>query len=65
MSWMARSEIHPLTWASVQAPSAIAVYTDEHGYPCGCRAHPRRPDRSFHLCEYHDGFDDGVRAAQS
>lgn len=62
MSYYARSVIERLTWGSIQTPENAY---DGNGYPCGCRPHPQRPDKSFHLCPYHEGFDDGVFAARA
>lgn len=41
MSWMARSEIHPLTWASVQARRAALRDSDRTHCPAG---HELTPD---------------------
>lgn len=61
MSYIARSEIHAETWKSIQIEQNPF---DGKRYTCGCYPHPERGWESFHLCEYHDGYDAGCEALE-
>lgn len=50
-----RSTIETATWASIQS----ATY-DGDGYPCGCHPSRKEPHLRFHLCDYHEGYDEGI-----
>lgn len=41
-----------INWAAIQ------------GYGCGCRRGRQVGDTDWRLCEYHEGFDDGIEAAR-
>ena len=61
MSYISRTAIHKETWRSIQTehnPYDGLTWS----YPCGCRCNPTRPHESFHLCDYHQGFNDGCWA---
>jgi len=63
VSYTSRQAIHPLTCKAIQTEHN--PYTPNEGYRCGCRPHPSRPHESFHLCAYHDGYDDGLNRAEA
>lgn len=50
-----RSTIESATWASIQSNPY-----DGDGYPCGCYPSRKEPHLRFHLCDYHEGYDDGI-----
>ena len=54
-----RALVEAETWQSIQAQPY-----DGERYPCGCHPHPKSPHIHFHLCDYHDGFDEGVYQGQ-
>lgn len=54
-----RALVEAETWQSIQAQPY-----DGERYPCGCHPHPKSPHIHFRLCDYHDGFDEGVYQGQ-
>lgn len=61
----AGSMIHPMTWQKIQTDDNPF---DGRSYRCGCRPRytftsPAGADTSYHLCDYHDGYDDGCHDA--
>ena len=49
-----RSTIETATWESIQHNTY-----DGNGYPCGCYPSRKEPHLRFHLCDYHEGYDEG------
>jgi hypothetical protein len=54
-------QLHPLVRASIEAQGQTETSVAD-AYRCGC--HHRGIDRMW-LCPYHQGFDDGIEAAQA
>jgi hypothetical protein len=38
---------------------------DGTSYECGCCPHPKEPHLQFHLCEYHNGYNDGFNESKT
>jgi hypothetical protein len=49
-----RTTIETATWAAITSHPY-----DGDGYPCGCHPSRKEPHLRFHLCDYHEGYDEG------
>jgi hypothetical protein len=69
MSWYMRpsSEVEEETFADMRRMGRktfewLYREDDEHQeFSCGCQILPQEIDELVHLCDYHNGFDEGIK----